>query len=90
MPKLKSKKPKRKDRISINDPSLSEDARALLRLALQKFARTLPMPHDLSEKEMFDGVANLYEHGYLCLVSDGDDICVDLCLPNEAPQLRAA
>jgi hypothetical protein len=90
--RLKPRKPKMRKPARIDDdPNLDDDAKMVLKASLRLWARaTMPKRLDMSDAEVFDGVVELYEHGYLRGVQIGDRIGFEPCLPKDAPQLRIA
>jgi hypothetical protein len=70
-------------KVCIDDPRLSDGVRKLLRAALTVFAK--------AHAAELSAVIELYEHGFLKIRQvDGESgFYVELCTPEDAPQLRA-
>jgi hypothetical protein len=67
-------------KVCIDDPRLPDGARNVLRVTLSKFAK--------AENAKLKHVIELYERGFLRIGLNHNGLYVELCTPEEAPQLR--
>jgi hypothetical protein len=67
-------------KVCIDDPRLSDGVRKLLRATLTVFAK--------AHAAELNAVIELYERGFLRIGRDDNGLYVEMCTPEDAPQLR--
>jgi hypothetical protein len=72
------------------DDGLSSEAKEVVAEVFRLASEKLVALSDLPKEDAITGLIELYDNGYMRMIGDGDAIGIELCSPEDAPQLKSA